>query len=114
MKINPAPPKDWQDLQNQAAQILTECGLTAEVEKAVKLARGDVNVDVYGLDTNQTPKTVCLCECKNWSTAVPKDVVHGFRTVMGDFGANLGYVISSGGFQKGAPEAAEFTNIKLV
>jgi hypothetical protein len=33
---------------------------------------------------------------------------------MGDFGANLGYVISSGGFQKGAREAAEFTNIKLV
>jgi len=40
--------------------------------------------------------------------------VHGVRTVMQDVGANVGYIISTGGFQKGAYAAAAATNVELV
>jgi restriction system protein len=60
------------------------------------------------------PPLVCLCECKHWASPVSKDVVHSFRTVVADFGASRGFLISSGGFQKGAYEAAEFSNVRLM
>jgi hypothetical protein len=40
--------------------------------------------------------------------------VHGFRTVMDEAGANVGFIISANGFQSGALEAARNTNIHLV
>lgn len=114
MRINPKPPTSWRDLQNQAARILTESGLKAEVEKTITTARGTVNVDVYAIDETQRPPPVCLCECKHWTASVPKNVVHGFRTVLTDFGASWGFLISSAGFQSGAFEAAEFSNVRLM
>jgi restriction system protein len=55
-----------------------------------------------------------LCECKHWAARVPQNVIHGFRTVVADSGANLGYIISMEGFQSGAFTSAELTNIRLV
>ncbi len=45
---------------------------------------------------------------------MPKTVVHAFRTVVTDDGANIGFMISRSGFQKGAYEAAEKSNVHLV
>ena len=114
MKINENPPASWKDLQVQVARILKECGLTAEVERSLKTARGTVNVDVYAVDDTQMPPPVCLCECKHWSTPVTKEKVHAFRTVVADFGASWGFLVSSAGFQSGAYEAAEFSNVRLM
>ena len=55
-----------------------------------------------------------ICECKDWATNIPKEVVHAFRTVMQETGAHRGYIVSRVGFQKGAMEAASATNIELV
>jgi restriction system protein len=41
-------------------------------------------------------------------------VIHAFRTVVADSGANLGYIVSSGGFQSGAFTTAELSNVRLV
>lgn len=112
--IEGADPADWKDLQNQAAQILKESGLRAATEVEIELARGRVTVDVYAEDYTAIPAASYICECKNWKTAVTRTVVHGFRTVIVDSGANAGYVISSAGFQAGAKEAAKFSNVKLV
>lgn len=114
MKINESPPTSWKDLQEQVARILRECGLKADVERELKTARGTVCVDVYAIDETQMPPPVCLCECKYWSTPVTKEKVHAFRTVVADFGASWGFLISRGGFQSGAYEAAEYSNIKLL
>jgi hypothetical protein len=78
------------------------------------LARGRVKVDVLADDPGAVLPTRYLCECKHWRTAVSKDVVHSFRTVVTDAGANLGLLISSGGFQSGAAEAAAFSNVRLM
>jgi hypothetical protein len=112
--INAAPPTNWRDLQQQVARILRECGLEADVERPITTVRETVNIDVYAEDPAHSPRTVYLCECKHWQTAVPKSVVHAFRTVVADHGANWGFIISSAGFQSGAFEAAANTNVRLV
>ncbi|MBR1169149.1 restriction endonuclease [Bradyrhizobium liaoningense] len=96
------------------ARVLTECGMHVETEKNVTTVRELVEIDVYAEEVSDGRKNIILCECKHWKSAVPKTIVHAFRTVVGDFGANKGYIISSAGFQSGAHEAAQNTNIELV
>jgi restriction system protein len=106
-------PDRWEDLERQAARILEECGYEVSVQHTVPLARGSVKVDVYAIE-HTSPPNVLVLECKNWRMAAPKTVVHAFRTVVTDSGANIGFVISGAGFQEGAIEAARYTNIRLV
>lgn len=109
-----APPSDWRRLQTEVALILSECGMDAVVEHPLSLARGAARIDVYATDSENQPPSVYLCECKQWSKAVPQAVVHSFRTVVQDAGANFGLLITSRGFQSGAVEAAANTNVKLL
>lgn len=112
--ITTSTPQTWQDLQTESARILQECGFAVEVEKVVETARGRVEIDVFGEENVQGRRFITLCECKHWRAAVPQAIIHGFRTVVGDIGANKGYIISMAGFQAGAFSAAELTNLELV
>lgn len=107
-------PSTWQELEALVARILRECGYDVEVQKAVQLAgRGEANIDVWA-DDHASPPNVIAVECKNWATSIPQHEVHAFRTVVGDSGANTGLVVSSAGFQRGAFEAAKYSNVRLV
>lgn len=112
--INSSLPKDWKDLEKQVARILNESGLYVDVGKDIKTVRGTVNIDVYAEDFSQKPKIIYICECKYWKKRVPKTVIHAFRTVVNDYGANWGLIISSEGFQSGSIEASANTNIMLL
>lgn len=112
--ITEKSPESWQQLQEWTAQILRECGWAAETEVKVNTVRGMAEIDVYAMETVQGREYKTLVECKNWKARVPQNVVHGFRTVMADVGANTGYIISKAGFQAGAYEAAANTNVKLL
>ena len=112
--ITDSMPNDWHDLEAQVGRILQECGLTVEIGKTIETVRGTTNVDVYAEDTTQKPTTVYVCECKRWASTVPKTVVHAFRTVLSDCGANWGLLISSEGFQSGAFAAAASSNVRLL
>ena len=112
--INSLPPRDWHDLEIQVARIMEESGFIVDSEKNIKTVRGIVNIDVYAEDISQKPKIIYLCECKYWQKAIPKSVVHSFRSVVNDFGANCGLIISSYGFQSGAFTAATNSNIMLL
>jgi hypothetical protein len=112
--ITSVGPTDWRDLQRHVGRILTEAGLSVEIEKTITLGRGAAEIDVYAEELVKGRRYVILAECKHWSSPVPQAIIHGFRTVVGDAGANLGYVISSAGFQSGAFTAAELTNLRLV
>ena len=107
-------PSDWKDLQNKVAEIFTDIGYETETDRTIETARGKVMVDVFSVDKSQSPNILYLCECKHWKSRVPKTVVHSFRTVIQDFGANYGIIISKVGFQKGAYETVKHTNITLV
>lgn len=69
---------------------------------------------MYAVDKTQSPGIIYLCECKYWEKNIPQDEVMTFRTKMNDYGANTGFIISKVGFQKGAFEVAENTNVILV
>lgn len=112
--ITEKTPDSWQDLQDWTAQILRECGWTAETEVPVQTVRGHAEIDVAATESVQGREYKTLVECKNWSTRVPQGVVHAFRTVIADVGANTGYIVSRVGFQSGAYEAAANTNVKLL
>ncbi|HEY6882196.1 MAG TPA: restriction endonuclease, partial [Polyangiales bacterium] len=112
--ITSQTPTNWRALQQDVARILTEAGFSADVEKVVANARGQAEIDVYAEEIIQGRRYVVLVECKNWSAAIPQNVVHGFRTVVTDTGANVGYIVSANGFQSGAIVAAQHSNVKLV
>ncbi|MBC7872255.1 MAG: restriction endonuclease [Chitinophagaceae bacterium] len=95
-------------------QLFTESGCDVEISKIVKLVRGSKEIDVYVEDNTVTPKTRILCECKFWKKAVPQEIVHSFRTVVSDFGAHHGFIITMVGFQSGCVEAIQNTNIELI
>ena len=94
-------------------EILRECGLEVNTEVHRETVRGAVEFDVYGQEEIEGRIYSVACECKHWRARIPQSAVHAFRTVVGDMGVNVGYVISIAGFQRGAIQAAEHTNVKL-
>jgi restriction system protein len=111
--IEAGPPTSWRKLEERVAEILDECGYDVEIQKNATLARGNVNIDVWA-DDHSSPPNIIAVECKYWATPADKNVVHAFRTVVGDSGANTGLIVSSAGFQKGAVEAAAYSNVRLL
>lgn len=107
-------PESWEQLEELVAAILTECGMQAKRQVTLNLPRGNVDVDVFSEERVDGIVHRTICECKFWKANVPKEIVHAFRTVMQETGANRGYIISRAGFQSGAYDAAQATNIELV
>lgn len=115
MTITTETPEHWRDLQQMVAAVLREAGMETEVEKTLPTVRSKIEIDVYSVETTGDGRCYSLvCECKNWKSAVPQEKVLALRSVMNDVGANKGYIISTGGFQSGAFDAAAATNISLV
>ena len=107
-------PKNWRNLQKGVCKIFNEIGLRAEESKVVSTPRGCVELDVYAVDNNSVDKIIYVVECKNWTSAIPKSVVHSFTTVMHEVGANVGYIISQKGLQTGTKEYIKNTNISGI
>lgn len=106
-------PTDWKDLQSRVARLFEDCGYKATIERKINTSRGSIKIDVYVSDNPEIPDETILCECKYWKKHVPKSVIHSFRSVVQDTGANFGYIISMKGYQSGAFNSATFTNLKL-
>jgi Restriction endonuclease len=114
MRIFDDEPGDWRELQDRVAQLFSEIGCEVKVGEQVTLVRGEKEIDVSVRDPQTTPASVYLCECKLWSRPIPQEVIHSFRTVLSDFGAHRGFIISRAGFQAGAKEAVTKTNLDLL
>jgi restriction system protein len=107
-------PGDWRDLQKKVALVLLTSGFVVEIEKKLESVRGSVEVDVYAEEVVNGRKYIVICECKHWRANVPQAVIHGFRTVLSDLGANLGYIITTSDFQSGSFAASNLSNVKLL
>jgi restriction system protein len=112
--ITKREPQDWSELQEAVGKILSQCGFNVEVEKTIEAVRGKIEFDVYAEEAVKGRKYVIACECKHWKSRVPQAIAHSFRTQINDIGANVGYVISTAGFQSGAFEVVKGTNVELV
>jgi len=107
-------PQNWKELQIFVGQMFKECGFQTEISKIIYLVRGRKEIDVYAQDSSSEYKPIILVECKFWNKAVNQDIIHAFRSVISDFGANLGFIVSKNGFQSGSYEAVKNTNVRLV
>ncbi len=112
MNIFNDQPLDWRDLQNKCGKILGDIGFQSEIEENIQTVRGIVNVDVLARNNNINESIIV--ECKHWNTKVPKSIIHSFRSVVSDYGANSGFIVSKAGFQKGSYEAIKNTNLYLM
>lgn len=112
--IDSRAPANWRELEERVGQVLDECGFEVEVGATTKSARGSVEFDVCARDSAAALSTLVVVECKMWERAVSQGEVHRFRTTVADVGASVGFLVSAGGFQSGAHEAAAFTNVRLV
>ncbi len=114
MSIFDQEPTDWVELESRVAQLFAELGCEVEINARLKLVRGSKKVDVWVRDAHVTPVSQYLCECKFWKKPVPQDVIHSFMTVVSQYGAHRGFIISLAGFQAGARRAVRKTNVDLV
>lgn len=110
--IDKPTPSTWQELQINVNQILLEIGLESEIGKTIETPRGNVEIDVYAIDTKSVDRIKYIIECKNWANAIPQSVVHAFTTIMHESGGNIGYIISQKGLQSGAESYTKNTNIR--
>lgn len=107
-------PTDWKDLQRRVHQAFIEMRCYAEEPKTITLVRGNKEIDVYVEDVIHGIKNIYLIECKYWNSDIPQEIVHGFRTIISDSGANKGIIIAKSGFQSGAFEASQNSPIELM
>lgn len=113
MKFTDRCPATWKELQDYVALFLNQSGYRAVSPCTIDTVRGKVEVDVLVESPDELVKRI-VCECKFWNSSVPKEKVHAFRTVVQDSGASLGLLISQAGFQSGAIEAANLSNVRLM
>lgn len=107
-------PGDWKELQSMVAQAFREMNFDAQVGVEVPLVRGKKEIDVLVREEIDRITTLVFIECKFWNSAVPQEIVHGFRTVVADGGAHKGYIIAKTGFQSGAYAVSDKTNVEVL
>jgi restriction system protein len=104
----------WKDYQEEAAEFFRSLGLDANTDVTIKGARTKHDVDVlvkshhYGFDVTW------IVECKHWKERVSKLHVLALRAIVTDVGADRGILLSEAGFQSGAVEAANLTNVQVT
>jgi len=107
-------PEDWHQLEDMVNTAFLEMGYESERNRSVSTVRGNVAIDVFATDRRTPIPTVVLCECKYWNKPVNQNVIYAFRSICSDIGAHYGIVISKVGFQSGANETREATNVHLM
>jgi hypothetical protein len=105
---------DWKDYQQEAAEFFRSLGLDANTDVTIQGVRTKHDVDVlvkshhYGFDVTW------IVECKRWKEPVSKLHVLALREIVTDAGADRGILLSEVGFQSGAVEAANLTNVQVT
>lgn len=104
----------WKDYQEQTATFFRSIGFEAETDKKIQGARASHDVDVYVTSSVAGFSVQWVIECKHWKTPVCKLHVVGLREIVSDIGADRGIILCEAGFQSGAIEAANLTNLQLT
>ena len=103
----------WYKFQEEIKDHFISIGADAQTNVRVQGVRTSHDIDVFVRTKFLGEDLVWLVEAKYWKTKVSKAHVLAFRSIVEDFGADRGFMVSSAGFQKGAVEASRDTNVKL-
>jgi hypothetical protein len=107
-------PKDWYNFQEELCKYFISLGLNAKTNVTAKGVRTEHDIDVLVKSKFIGHDIKWIVEAKHWSKKISKLHVLALRTIVDDIGADKGFIISKLGFQKGAKEAAENSNILLL
>lgn len=102
---------DWKEYQREAAEFFRSLGMSADVDVTLQGARTTHDVDVVVRSKHVGFEVLWLVECKHWKSPVSKLHVLGLREIVTDLGADRGILLCEAGFQSGAVEAANLTNV---
>jgi restriction system protein len=105
---------DWSDYQENTAEFFRNIGLYAMTDETIRGARTSHNVDVVVRSNHLGFDLLWLVECKHWNTPVSKLHVLALREIVSDTGADRGIMMAESGYQSGAVEAANLTNVQLT
>jgi hypothetical protein len=106
--------KDWKEYQEEAADFFRGLGLDAETDVILEGVRTKHDIDVVVRSNHVGFDILWLVECKHWKTSVSKLHVLALRQIVNDIGADRGILLCEMGFQSGAIEAANLTNIRVT
>jgi hypothetical protein len=104
---------DWQDYQNEVATFFRSLGLIAQTDLTLQGVRTTHDVDVVVRSQHVGFTITWIVECKHWKRRVTKLHVLALREIVADLGADRGILLSEAGFQSGAVEAANLTNVHV-
>lgn len=105
---------DWRDYQEEAAALFRSMGLDAVTNETVQGVRTKHDVDVVVRSHYAGFDVTWLVECKHWKSPVSKLHVLALREIVSDTGADRGILLCEVGFQSGAIEAANLTNVQVT
>lgn len=105
---------NWKDYQEKAAEFFRSLGLDAETDVTIQGARTNHDVDVLVKSHHAGFDVTWIVECKHWNSKVSKLHVLALREIVNDTGADRGILLAEKGFQSGAIEAANLTNVQVT
>ncbi len=105
---------DWRDYQEEAAEFFRSLGLDAETDVTIQGVRTKHDVDVLVKSHHAGFDVTWIIECKHWNFKVSKLHVLALREIVNDIGADRGILLAEKGFQSGAIEAANLTNVQVT
>lgn len=104
---------EWYQFQEDICSYFISIGANAETNVTVQGVRTTHDIDILIKTKYLGEDLTWIIEAKKWKSRVNKLQVLGLRTIADDIGADRAFIISEAGFQSGAYEAAENTNVKL-
>lgn len=104
---------DWYEFQEQISEHFTSIGADAKTNVRIQGVRTKHDIDVYVKTKFLGQNILWIVEAKLWKSKVNKSQVLALRSIVDDIGADRGFIVSIAGFQSGALEAAQNTNVKL-
>ncbi|MBE8517686.1 restriction endonuclease [Amycolatopsis sp. H6(2020)] len=104
----------WDDYQEEVASFFRGLGLDAATNVPISGVRTSHDIDVVVRSEHVGFDMLWVVECKRWSKPVSKLHVLALREIVSDVGADRGLLMAESGFQSGAHEAADLTNVKLT
>lgn len=104
----------WKEYQEETAEFFRSMGLDASTDVTLQGVRTTHDIDVLVKIDMSGFKVRWAVECKHWKTPVTKLHVLALREIVSDLGADRGIVLCEVGFQQGAIEAANLTNVQVT
>ncbi|MDI5891098.1 restriction endonuclease [Halomonas rhizosphaerae] len=104
---------DWYQFQEVICEHFRALGADAQTNVTVEGVRTNHDVDILVRTKFLGQDITWVVEAKFWNSKVNKSHVLALRAIVDDIGADRGFIVSKKGFQSGATEAAQSSNVNL-